>query len=135
MKTTTSPENALMAMIVRRCNLDADATAQLLRVEAAAWDFVADDPSTDLVRHVLAVVGTAATEPAATTTPSARRLLRAHGRARQAGVPADVLVGFTEESLRMALLLHDAFRRGFQLGQAQRPARTPGRRSAGELPH
>jgi hypothetical protein len=134
MKATIPSENALMAMILRRCNLGAAAEQRLEHLEAAAWDFIAEEPTGEQLRHVLTAVGARATPAETSETPSARRLLRAHERAQQAGVPPDVLLGFTEESLRMALLLRDAFRRGYQLGRAQSPTRTT-RRARPIVPH
>lgn len=131
-----APDNTLMAMIVRRCNLDATATALLHRIEAAAWDFIAGEPSDELLRHVFAVVGVTTDGEVVTLTPSARRLLVAHGRARRVGVPADVLASFTEDALRLALLLRDAFERGYQLGRSERRAAVARERApSGSLPH
>jgi hypothetical protein len=122
MPRPSTPDNSLMALIVRRCGLDAVASELLQRIEAAAWDLVADGVTPDVLRAVLAVVADVAPAPAGLPF-RARRLLRKFARARDAGVPPDVVSSFTEDALRMALLIDDAFHRGHALGRAE--ATTP----------
>ena len=122
MPRPSTPDTSLMALIVRRCGLDAAATEQLQRIEAAAWDLVADGVTPDVLRAVLAVVADVAPTPTG-LPPRARRLLRKFAHARDAGVPADVVACFTEDALRMALLIDDAFHRGQAIGRAE--ATTP----------
>ncbi|MBZ5710387.1 hypothetical protein [Nannocystis pusilla] len=122
MPRTPTPDNSLMALIVRRCGLDALAAEQLQRIEAAAWDLVADGVTPDVLRAVLATIAGVATAPSG-LPPRARRLLRKFARAQALGVPADVLASFTEDALRLALLIDDAFHRGHALGRAE--ATTP----------
>ncbi|WAS99409.1 hypothetical protein [Nannocystis punicea] len=122
MPRPSTPDNSLMALIVRRCGLDAAAADLLQRIEAAAWDLVADGVTPDVLRAVLAVLADVSPAPAG-LPPRARRLLRKFARAREAGVPADVAASFTEDALRLALLIDDAFQRGHALGRAE--AMTP----------
>jgi hypothetical protein len=63
MPRPSTPDNSLMALIVRRCGLDAAASEQLQRIEAAAWDLVADGVTPDVLRAVLAVVADVAPAP------------------------------------------------------------------------
>ncbi len=138
MANSTTPENSLMAMIVQRCGLDEAATQVLHRIESAAWDFVAGEPSEEALRHVLAAIGVLVPTTGEAAPRAARRLLSVHARARVAGVPADVLASFTEDALRMALLLRDAFERGYQLGRVQAPTASPMARTVAAprtLPH
>jgi hypothetical protein len=133
MPRPSTPDNSLMALIVRRCGLDAAAADLLQRIEAAAWDLVADGVTPDVLRAVLAVIADVSTAPAG-LPPRARRLLRKFAHAREAGVPADVVASFTEDALRLALLIDDAFQRGHALGRAEAsmPIDAPAR---GTWPH
>lgn len=127
MPRSPTPDNSLMALIVRRCGLDAAAADQLQRIEAAAWDLVADGVTPDVLRTVLAVNAGAAPIPLG-LPPRARRLLRKSAHARAAGVPDDVVASFTEDALRLALLIDDAFHRGHAIGRAEAtaPVEAPG---------
>ncbi len=136
MTTPALPENPLMNMLLRRCGLDERAFGSLHGVEAAAWDVVVDHTEAELLRRVLASIDTAS--PLAGELPEPiLRLLGALDTARIAGVPGDVLATFTDDALRTALLVWDAFQRGYDLGRAQ-ASPPPKRRSASlrsRLPH
>lgn len=123
MPRSSTPDNSLMALIVRRCGLDAAAADQLQRIEAAAWDLVADGVTPDVLRAVLATIAGVAPAPTG-LPPRARRLLRKFALAQAGGVPADVVASFTEDALRLALLIDDAFHRGHALGRAEAEAAT-----------
>jgi len=118
MPRSSTPDNSLMALIVRRCGLDTAAADQLQRIEAAAWDLVADGVTPDVLRAVLATIAGVAAAPTG-LPPRARRLLRKFAHAQACGVPADVVASFTEDALRLALLIDDAFHRGHAIGRAE----------------
>jgi hypothetical protein len=123
MTTTALPENPLMNMLLRRCGLDERAFGSLHGVEAAAWDAVVDHTEADILRRVLASIGAEA-EPTEELPAPALRLLGALATARLAGVPSDVLSSFTDDALRTALMVWDAFQRGYDVGRAEAGATT-----------
>lgn len=137
MSTTPAlPENPLMTMLLRHCGLDERAFGSLHGVEAAAWDAVVDHTEAALLRRVLASIG-GASPPGGELPAPILRLLGALDTARTAGVPGDVLATFTDDALRTALMVWDAFQRGYDLGRAEagsRPRRGAERRRV-RLPH
>ena len=127
--TTTAalPDNPLMHMLLRRCGLDERAFGSLHSVEAAAWDAVVDHTESEVLRRVLASIN--AGPPVSGQLPEpAQRLVGALDTARLAGVPSDVLASFTDDALRTALMVWDAFQRGYDVGRAE-ASNPPARRS------
>lgn len=121
MTTAAPPENPLMTMLLRRCGLDERAFGSLHRVESAAWDAVVDHTEAEVLRRVLASIA-AGSAPAGELPAAARRLVGAVDTARLAGVPDDVLSSFTDDALRTALMVWDAFQRGYDVGRAEAEA-------------
>lgn len=135
MTTHSLPENPLMNMLLRRCGLDERAFGSLHGVEAAAWDAVVDHTEAEVLRRVLASISAELPMQGELPAP-ALRLLGALDTARGAGVPIDVLASFTDDALRTALMVWDAFQRGYDVGRAEAGTATrrpiPQRR---RLPH
>lgn len=127
MPTPALPENPLMTMLMRRCGLDERAFDSLHGVEAAAWDAVGDHTAAGVLRHVLASLDGG--PPVLGELPApVERLLATLAAARRAGVPDDVLASFTDDALRTALMVWDAFQRGYDVGRAESgpaPVRRP----------
>lgn len=125
--TPAAPDNALIALLLRRCGLDAGAVPLLADIESAAWRFIGEETCVDRVRGVLALLERdvdAWADARADASPAERALLRALIRARARAVPADVVTGFTADAIRTAILIEDAFRRGHQLAR-HTPPRAP----------
>lgn len=125
---TPDHDNALIALLLRRCGLGERAVPLLTALEAAAWRFIAEETRVEQVRGVLAVLTQDVDAWAAArgdASPAARELLRAMIRARAGDVPADVVTGFTGDAIRTAILIEDAFRRGHQLAVDHPPPRAP----------
>lgn len=128
--TEQSPDNALMAMILRRCGLDERALPLLGAIESAAWCFIGEETELDTIRDALALVGCPPEDWQAarrTAPPALHDLLLALISARTGDVPADVIASFAADSLRTAILIEDAFRRGHQLALEHQTPRAPSR--------
>ncbi|MBL8976711.1 MAG: hypothetical protein JNK56_39295 [Myxococcales bacterium] len=127
MSSPALPESPLMTMLLHRCGLDERAFGSLHGVEAAAWDAIVDHTESDVLRQVLASIRAELPMQGELPAP-ALRLLGAIATARTAGVPGDVLASFTDDALRTALMVWDAFQRGYDVGRAE-ASNPPARRS------
>lgn len=139
--THETPDNTLIAMILRRCGLDDHALPLLGAIESAAWSFVGEETDVDGVRQALALLGRdqeAWIDARTGASPALRELLRAMIRARASSVPTDVVASFAVDAIRTAILIEDAFRRGHQLaleGPPRPPARLRERRVVRRVAH
>lgn len=127
MPSPAQPDNLLINLLLRRCGFDERAFDSLHGVEAAAWDAVVDHTAAGVLRRVLASLGGGPPVRGELPAP-VERLLATLAAARLAGVPDDVLASFTDDALRTALMVWDAFQRGYDIGRGESRA-APSRRA------